>query len=137
MPTIRTFFGWLFGIVAVIYLGVSILICSGLVGTGMTHRLHSRGALAGLIVFFAFVCVTAVYGMAWWTTWRSRPSERAWGIAASLLQLSLPLSLIYFRHLKLSNGKWQMMALGTLALVAYAWPDRETGPNSEKQLEPE
>lgn len=131
----RKFFGWLFGIVAVICLGVSILICSGLVATGITHRQNSRGALAALIVFFAFVCMTAVYAMAWWTTWKSRPSERAWGIAASLLQLTLPLSLIYFRYLKLSNGKWQMIALSTLALIVYAWPDSETESATE-QIEP-
>jgi hypothetical protein len=131
----RKFFGWLFGIVAVMWLAISILICSGLVKTGILHRQNSRGSIAALIIFFAFVCMTAVFAMAWWTTWKSRSTARAWGIAASLIQLSLPLSLIYFRHLKLSNGKWQMMVLSTLALIAYAWPDSETKPDTEKQLD--
>lgn len=134
MPTMRKFFGWLFGVVSVICFGVALYsLYRDLVEGGGISRQSSRYILATLIVFCVLLAMAFMYAMAWWTTWKSKPSERAWGIAASLAQLFVPFYAIYFHHRQLSNGKWQMIALGTLALIAYAWPDSRTEPNMSSE----
>jgi len=60
--------------------------------------------------------------MAWWTTWMNKPSTRAWGVAASLLVLLLPLSAM--NELRFGKLTYIETALGVFSFVAYLWPDK-------------
>jgi glucan phosphoethanolaminetransferase (alkaline phosphatase superfamily) len=76
MKLMRKVWGWFFGMVALVFLCVSV----------MAFRLvnfHQFGAsfrrqfiLSGCMIVFALV-----FGKAWWTEFKGKLSARAWGIA--------------------------------------------------------
>jgi len=76
-----------------------------------------------------------VLGLTCWNAWKKKPAARAWGIAASLMNLLTPLSSMYLFHLPLTNQKWRMIAVGFFSLVAFLWPENEYDSASEQQDE--
>jgi hypothetical protein len=72
--------------------------------------------------------------MAWWTTWKAKPSARNWGIASSLVFLLVPVIVMHFAHQPMDVSNWSEIAVGALALIAYAWPDRERESPFDHQL---
>ena len=120
MQTVRKPFGWGFGFVSLLILIGSILrLCSTLI------RRHGALHPGLILVFGVTVALALVFGMAWWTTWKAKPSARAWGIASSLVFLLVPVSEMYFAHQPMNNLHWSEIAIGVFSLAAYAWPDRE------------
>jgi peptidoglycan/LPS O-acetylase OafA/YrhL len=125
LQKIRPHFGWTFGIAAFTLLGFSVLhFYSKLLREGELSRLSSaegRRTLTACCVLFG---AGLVYAMAWWTTRKVQPPQRAWGIAASLLSLAFPLYVVYVAHKPMRISEWEIMAYGALALFIYGWPDR-------------
>jgi hypothetical protein len=114
----RQIFGWLFGLCSIIALSVSVLFFRRGIVYDLGVRRFSTILTSGVIVLLALV-----FAMAWWTTWKARPTARAWGITASLANLFGPLSLMYFRRQPLTDSRWKVIAFSTLALIVYAWPN--------------
>jgi hypothetical protein len=124
LQEIRPHFGWTFGIVSFTLLGSSLLhLYSKLIRNGGLVRLNSHEGWRTLIVCCVLLGAGLVFAMAWWTTRRVRPPKRAWGIAASLVSLALPL-YVHFAHKPMRTSDWEIMAYGALALFIYGWPDR-------------
>jgi hypothetical protein len=65
---------------------------------------------------------TAVFGMAWWTTFREKRSARAWGIAASLGYLAMALLPLAFAPHSLFTPLSPLLGLGIVGVLAFAWP---------------
>jgi cell division protein FtsW (lipid II flippase) len=117
-------FGWTFGIVSFTLLGFSLLhFYSKLIRDGELSRLNSHEGWRTLIVCCVLFGAGLVFAMAWWTTRKARQPKRAWGIAASLLSLALPL-YVYIAGKPMRISDWEIMAYGALALFIYGWPDR-------------
>ena len=131
MREIRQFFGWGFGIASVTLLGFSVLhLYSRLLRDRGLSRLTSHEVWRILIVCCVLFGAGLVFAMAWWTTRKVKPPTRAWGILASLLCLAFPLYVGYFAHQQMHTSEWKIMAFGTFALIAFAWPDRTlSGPH--------
>lgn len=124
LQEIRPQFGWTFGIASFTLLGFSLLhFYSKLIRDGGLSRLDSHESWRTIIVCCVLFGAGLVFAMAWWTTRKVRPPKRAWGIAASLLSLALPLYL-YLAHKPMRISDWEIMAYGALALFIYGWPDR-------------
>jgi len=71
--------------------------------------------------------LAAVFGVAWWTVWKGKPSARGWGIAASLFYILVSLLPIIF----FSRSVWAgvgvvltnfglVLAIGVAGLVAFS-----------------
>jgi len=157
MPTLRKLLASAFGTVALI---------AGLVSLGVTipllrppYRFHSvflhgeltpwlrlwSTVLTGLVMLLLLSppVLAGLYGMAWWTVKRAKPSARKWAIAAStaILVHSLPLLvvLVYIaRYYPIVHGGWWDLAilpaltltLGILGLVAFLPRDSAAQPEA-------
>ena len=65
---------------------------------------------------------TAVFGIAWWTTFREKRSARAWGIAASVGYLTMALFPLVFPPHSFFNPLSPVLALGIVGVLAFSWP---------------
>jgi hypothetical protein len=125
LQQIRPHFGWTFGILAFAFLGISAShFYSKLLLAGELSRLSDPEARRTLTSCCLLFGAGLVYAMAWWSTRKANPPQRAWGIAASLLTLALPLYLVYVAHKPMKIAEWELTAYGALALFIYGWPDR-------------
>lgn len=103
-----------------------------------THGLrNTQTPLAGVYVMGAILSgVGAIYAAAWWTLKQGRPSMRAWGIAASALNLLFSLPLFYVRHLPSMNLLWilPLTGFGGLYLFLSAMAGLETSAGATKAV---
>ena len=83
-----------------------------------------RFRLLLLLVPSMMIAFAAIFGMAWWTTFKEKRSSRWWGIAASLSVIQASLLPLTFPPHSMSSGLSLVLALGILGLVAYAKPIR-------------
>lgn len=129
MQTVRKFFGWGFGIVSfLVFIGSVWDLCSTLI---RRHGTLSPGSIMALSVTVSFALI---FGMAWWTTWKAKPSARNWGIASSLVVLLIPVFVMHFAHQPMNDSNWSEIVVGALSLIAYAWPDSERESPFDHQL---
>lgn len=112
MKTATMAFGWVFG-----FFSICCLIATA------DHFRRSTFWVLGVMVSLAIV-----FAMTWWTTWKGRPTARAWGITASLANLSIALYMIYVAHRRLTGATGWMIAVNAFSLIAYSWPDSERHP---------
>lgn len=123
MRSFRKLIGALFGVIAIFCL----LAAAGELRYAILgSQGHSHHFAFIATAFMLGVC--SVFSAAAWTTLRERPQARAWGLAASVLWLAAPLFNSYMEHRPLSRARWELLAVGTIALIAFAWPDAEQGP---------
>jgi hypothetical protein len=120
MYEVRKIFGWLFACFFICCLGACVSFLRHHLGPG-----HSALGLGTFFAFGALLLIACILGTAWWSTWKELPNARAWGIAASLVNLAVPSYMIFHIRQRLDNALWMMMASGAVALIAYAWPERE------------
>jgi hypothetical protein len=129
MQTARKLLGWGFGIVSVI------LSIGSVVDLRWTLiRRHGTLSPRSIMAFCFSVSFALIFGMAWWTTWKTKPSARNWGIASSLAILLIPVFVMHFTHQPMTDSNWSEIAVGALSLIAYAWPDRERESPFDHQL---
>ena len=111
---IRKFCGWLFGFVSVV------CVCLLFWFSRSTLVRHRGIPTLSLLVPGAVLLLFAiVFGMTWWKTWKEEPSARACGITASLMNMSVPLSSMYFFHSSVWQFRFNVIVFSSLALVAY------------------
>ena len=91
-----------------------------------TYR-HSRlPALPVLLYAMLLLGESIIFGIAWWTVWKERPSARGWGITASLAYFVffscywaiIPSRSIWDHH-------WGALVLGTCGMVAFLRSDEQ------------
>jgi Peptidase family M50 len=127
MRALRLFLCWIFAFIAVI---------CGIIDAGslwpVLHPTHPQSvslALEGFIVPAIFSIFVIVYGMAWWTVLREKPSARSWGFGASLLHTLVSLFPILIEarivhvhrsHIPLRD-QILFLAVGILGLVVFSY----------------
>ena len=118
MHTLRKNLSWVFGFAALVNLQLAVSFTLRDVHRYHTH-LHARYLLAPALCTFQAL----VFGMAWWTVWKEKRSGRIWGIAASVLNLAIPLSVSYFsgpgRGLMLVRHLSLLLVIGLIGLFAF------------------
>ncbi len=125
LQKVRPHFGWTFGIPAFTLFGFSALhFYSKLLQDGELSRLSGPEIWRTITTCCLLFGAGLVYAMAWWTTRKVNPPQRAWGIAVSLVTLAIPLYVVYVAHKPMKIAEWEIMAYGALALFIYGWPDR-------------
>ncbi len=72
-----------------------------------------------LFITALFTIAVIIYGLAWWTVWKKKPSGRGWGIVASLIYLPVSLSGIIFFAQPLLGYEGIVLALGVAGMVAF------------------
>jgi hypothetical protein len=90
---LRKILCWIFASTALMYLLVPNL--------SVLFAIRPNASQSGsLFVTFAAI-VPILCGIAWWTIWKEKPSARAWGIAASLVEIvSSPSQSCFLRQLR-------------------------------------
>ncbi|HEX3987550.1 MAG TPA: M50 family metallopeptidase [Acidobacteriaceae bacterium] len=137
MRAVRTFLSWVFALGAVIFLRSSVSALLNILGWPRAHfptSLASAGASA------AAPLLGLVYAMACWSFWQGRRTARAWGIAASILNVALGSLFLYMdrRYLLESPGAFVnadsvLLAFGLAGLLAFR---REDVTSCEERLQP-
>ncbi len=86
------------------------------------HRHINPLHLRSLLVPTVLTVLTAVYGAAWWTVWRGKPSGRGWAIAASLTNILFPLSIMVLTRYVRGHfrGHFVLLSVGVAGLIAFS-----------------
>ena len=138
MHKLRGFLAWVFAFTA--------LVCLRIAFTTTLQTIHGHYnllVLRNLLVLLApamnaVQCL--VFGAAWWTIWKGRPSARRWGIAASLIYVLIFCSLAYFLYLSRSGWSefrlflsmfWVILAIGIAGLIAFLRRYKQAEPIPE------
>jgi hypothetical protein len=88
------------------------------------HMLHRQ--FSGTNVLASIEAVTVcpieaiVFGLAWWSVWKEKPSARFWGVAASLIWLLTAL----IAYVQFSRLTWALPIAGIAGLIAFSAPDK-------------
>jgi hypothetical protein len=117
MHTLRKYLSWVFAFTSLVCLQIAL---SSILGT--IHRQTTAAALRGLLASTVFLIVlAAVFGRAWWTVWKGKPSARGWGLAASLINVLVSLLPIIFSSRSIWDGFVAGLSnFGLLLAVAVA-----------------
>jgi hypothetical protein len=128
MQAMRKVFGWFFALCFVaVSLSASLRLLHDVIQRDGT--LHLRALIpSGVLVLLGIL-----FAMAWWSTWRDKPTARTWGIIASLVNLSILFSVAHFTHRPLHSSGWELLVVNVFALVTYIWPDPEPNPYAVAQ----
>jgi hypothetical protein len=125
MNELRKFMGWLFALTSLISIW-----CACKITLHIIHR-HSYTifSLRNQFISAFFPVLAVIFGVAWWTTVKEKQSAKGWGIAASLIFVSLSLWEIVF-----SKGMWSsfgvMLAVGITGIILFVWPrEKEAATN--------
>jgi hypothetical protein len=129
MHTLRKYLSWVFAFTSVVCLQV---VLSSVLRTSHPHYnlRPTRMLLVSLIAPTLFTVFAAVYGLAWWTVWKEKPSARGWGLAASLINILISLLPVIFSAFS-AQSVWAsfatvlssfglVLAVGVAGLVAFA-----------------
>lgn len=119
MGTVRRLYCWLFAFSSAASLQIAIW---GELRT--PYEGNASPPVRSLFLAVAFVCLAAVFGTAWWTVFKSRPSGRAWGIAASAVYAGLPVCLHAASSQPLGANSFVVFGLGIVGLATF-FPTRE------------
>jgi hypothetical protein len=108
--------GWVFAISSMYcVLAANLLILQGI------DRHYDFRALLTLLVEAFHPVVAIIFGVAWWTILKDKPSARGWGITASLIFVLTPLwAMIYSASFSGSIGF--ELAIGFVGLLAFFRP---------------
>ena len=78
-----------------------------------------KSNIPNVLIPALFTLAIILYGLAWWTVWKKKPSGRSWGIVASLLYIAVSLLGIKFAAQPLLGYEGIILALGVTGLVAF------------------
>jgi hypothetical protein len=93
MQGIRKIMAWIFAFISLVCLWI-VLRYIGAIYRHLASLPHP--SLKLLVVPAVFSALTAVFGLAWWTTWKEKASARGWGIAACLINTLLSVWRLIF-----------------------------------------
>ena len=121
MQTVRTYLSWSFAFTSLVclQLAVSLTIHPQYRYSSRTRLLIAPGMMAAFAV---------VFGMAWWTLFKRKRFARAWGIAASLINIQVSLLPVIFPPHSLLNGFLVIFGLGVAGLVAFGRKFEQLAP---------
>jgi len=126
--------GWVFAFIALICLWISLRYFWWVLSN---WGRFSHGHLRALIVPAVFSGSTGVFGWAWWTTFRDKPSARVWGIAACAINALVCFAgSIYSGRVNWSR-EGPLFAVAVAGLVAFLWPDAVWTEGDEFRTEDE
>jgi len=111
---LQFFLGWIFAITCIISLWSAFSIILRPI-----HGQFSFLPLRNLLAPSIFVAFAAVFAVAWWTIGKSKPSARAWGIAASVIYLLVSLRPIIFLSRPMF-ADFAVFSLGVAGLFAFS-----------------
>jgi len=117
MHDLRKLLSWNFAFLSLVCLWIALSIILQII-----HRHISLLHLRNLIVPTVLTVLTAVYGAAWWTVWRGKPSGRGWAIAASLTNILFPISIMVLTRYVRGHfrGHFVLLAGGVAGLIAFS-----------------
>lgn len=80
-----------------------------------------------------------VFGLAWWTTFRKKPSHKYWVVAASLLNLMAlaPILLGAWSSVDSLRFLWALVVIGVVGLAVYLPPYKIFAPAGALPSSPE
>jgi len=127
MRALRGFLSWIFALSGFICFSITAL---GSYGT-FVHPLHALSASQvqhRVIGAAVFLLLAVIYGMAWWTNARQKPSLRLWGIAASLTFVALAFLPVAVHRFAISERAGQTpshpllfsLGIGLAGMIAFA-----------------
>ncbi len=128
MYTLRKYLSWVFAFTSLVCLQIALSSILHTIHPSILHPVHRHYALLlFLLVPTLFTILAAVFGVAWWTVWKGKPSARGWGIAASLFYILVSLLPI----ISFSRSVWAgvgvvltnfglVLAIGAAGLVAFS-----------------
>lgn len=93
------------------------------------HRHDSLLPPRNLLDAASFSVLAVIFGLAWWVVWKEKPSERVWGIAASLTYILIFLRSIIFPPRSIW-GHVGALVVGTTGMVAFLRHDEHHDPNN-------
>ena len=119
MHTLRKYLSWVFAFTSVVCLQIALSSILHTIHPSILHPVHRHYALLlFLLVPTLFTILAAVFGVAWWTVWKGKPSARGWGIAASLTNILFPLSIMVLT--RSVRGHFVLLAVGVAGLIAFS-----------------
>jgi hypothetical protein len=98
------------------------IICAGIVVQSVLeeiNRYYASPPLLTLLVPTLFSVLAIVFGLAWWTIWKVRPSARGWGIAASLINVLVSLVPLALSSHTVWRCSGATLPIGIAGLIAY------------------
>ena len=130
MQDLRKIMAWLF---ALELLGIPLFVLRAIDGR------HSLVSPRDWLTWGVSAALIIVFGVSWWTVWKSRPSARLWGLAGSLAFI-----LIYFQPILFATSFtwWHALGdllLGIVGLLAFSQPlaTNTDGEPSEAESPPD
>ena len=116
MYTLRKYLSWTFAFISVVCLEITFSI-----GLRPVYE-HKRLRIVYLLVPALFTTFSIVFAAAWWSVFREKSSARAWGIAASLINILVALTPVAFPPHSIWNGFLLLLALGMAGLITFCCP---------------
>jgi hypothetical protein len=120
MHSLRKFLCWLFAL--------SSFTCAQLVlfyaGRAILHP-HNRPELrSALVLLAAFAPLILLFGTAWWTVWKGRPTARRWALAASFVNVAIAfIPLLLWRYFHIFEFPFFVhLGIGVAGLIAFWRP---------------
>jgi hypothetical protein len=132
---LRGFLAWVFAFSALVCLRLTFSTTLQLI-----HRHYNLSLFRVLLVLLAAAMNPVqfvVFGAAWWTIWKGKPSARRWGIAASLIYVLIFCLLAYFVYLSRSGSSeflsmsWAILAIGIAGLITFSRAYEQAPPIPE------
>jgi len=108
---------WAFAVSSLLYLSMAVPSLQRTI-----HRHHGYLTPRSLLVPGLLSALATIYGVAWWTLWKRKPSARGWAIAASVTYVLLSLFTMWSNlHLgrSIRGCSGVMLATGATGLVAF------------------
>jgi len=131
MRSLRSFLSLIFAISSLICLEIAVR-HSG----AAAHRQYSVLSWRTLLVPALFSIMGVIFGAAWFTAWRRKSSTQGWGIAASLINLLLPLATSVYSWVPLWRHEIILLVIGVAGLVAFSWRDSTiTAPGAPTRVD--
>jgi hypothetical protein len=128
MQSLRNLLCWLFAIVSLMCLQITLSSIPSIL-----HRPYAVLSFRYLLVPMVFSVLTILFGMAWFTVWKGKPSGKWWGIAASLINTVLS----FWQIIHFSQSVWGYqgvtLAIGGTGLVAFSWRYEPPNPTARSQ----
>lgn len=114
MHDLRKLLGWLFAISSLGCLRIAFL---RVLRTISGH--NGAPPFRNVPIAAAFFVVATIFALAWWSVWKAKPSSRAWGIAASLIYILLPVGSVMYLSRSIWSAFGVMLATGIAGLIAF------------------
>jgi hypothetical protein len=116
LRVLRFFIGWMFAFSSLVCMILAFwLVRRAFEGHGLNVFTYFRALLLQLI----FPVAATVFGIAWWTIWKEKPSSRGWGIAASALTMLFPLRHIILLPRTIWSHSGVVLAFGIVGLIVF------------------